>query len=247
MNMHSEIEKLFPDRYSLIARWYPSALLSLPFAAFIYSIGKAHLDCTQAGLYSAIVGVISSFVFCSGAMIVFYSDYVRSLGRKLQQKYFEKALRLPTTEFMLWSTNEFSDERKALLRQAIKDDFNIELPDKREEHNDESKARRLISEAVDQIRPRVKDGVRLLQYNIRFGFARNLAAGSREIGLPASLLFAILSLVWLHDQACFIVESVLAVFYLWRVMKTKEMLDFFGEEYARVLFAEYLDCRTSKL
>ena len=57
--MHSEIEKLFPDRYSLIARWYPSALLSLPFAAFIYSIGKARLDCAQAGLCSAVAGVVS--------------------------------------------------------------------------------------------------------------------------------------------------------------------------------------------
>ena len=243
LNMYGEMEKLFPDKYSLYARWYPSALLSLPFAAFIYPIGKANLDFMQSNLLCDIVGIVSSFVFCSSAMIVFYSDYVRNLGRKLQLKHFQRSQRLPTTEFLLWSNSEFSDERKSLLHQAIKEDFNIKLLDKREEGNDEPKARQIIGEAVDLIRPKIKDGVHLLQYNIRFGFIRNLAAGSRAIGLPASLLFVLLSLIWLHNQACLIVESVLAGFYLWRVIKTEEMLDFFGEEYARVLFAEYLNNR----
>jgi len=57
--MHNEIEKLFPGKCSLMARWYSSALLSLPFVALIYPIGKARLDCAQVGLCSAVTGVVS--------------------------------------------------------------------------------------------------------------------------------------------------------------------------------------------
>ncbi len=243
----TKMEKLFPDKYSLNARWYPSALLSLPFVVIIHTISITNLDWMQKQVLTEIAGMVASFAFCSGAMIVFCADHIRNLGRKLQQKYFAQGKRLPTTEFLLWKNREFSDERKVLIRDAIKSDFHLELLSREEEQKDEDKARQLIKEAVDEIRPRVNDGVRLLEYNIRFGFARNLSAGARAIGLPASLICGLLSLVWLHNQACLIVEAILAIFYWWRVKNTEEMLDFSGEEYARVLFAEYLDLRERNL
>ena len=111
------------------------------------------------------------------------------------------------------------------------------------EKTDGARARKLIAEAVDLIRPRVKDGVRLLQYNIRYGRARNLSAGSQIIGLPSAIVCLFLAMFWLDSRACVVVECVLLIFYLWQVVTTSNNIRWYGEEYARVLFAEYMESR----
>ena len=242
--MSENLTKLFPDTYTRDARWCPSVLVSLPIGALIATLSMFYIDMPGYEVVRNIAAIVLSLSFAGGATIRFLSGKIRDEGKRLEEREFKKRMGLPTTEFLLWSNNEFSVEYKKGIRNAIKVDFGMELFDEEAEKSGDVRARRLISEAVDLIRPRVKDGVRLLQYNIRYGRARNLAAGSRIVGLPSSIVCLFLAMFWLDSRACVVVEGVLLIFYLWQVVTTSSNIRWYGEEYARVLFAEYMESRT---
>lgn len=241
--MLEKIVELFPDPYTRQARWYPCVLVSLPIAVLIATMAMFYVDAPGYELVKNIASIVLSVSFTGGAAIKLLAGTIRDKGKKLEEREFKKRTAFPTTEFLLWSNNEFTDEYKHSIRNAIKEDFGKILLDAEAERTNEDYARKLIAEAVDVIRPRVKDGVRLLQHNIRYGFARNLAAGSHDIGLPSALFCCFLALCWLDNRACVVLEGVLTVFYLWKVIKTEENMKWYGEEYARVMFAEYMESR----
>lgn len=241
--MFEKIGDLFPDAYTRHARWYPCVLVSLPIAVLIATVAIFYIDAPGYELVKNIASIILSVSFAVGAAIKFLAGTIRDRGKMLEEREFKKRTAFPTTEFLLWDNNEFTDEYKRSIRNAIREDFGKVLLDADAERENEEHARRLIAEAVDVIRPRIKDGVRLLQYNIRYGFARNLAAGSRDIGLPCALVCLFLSLCWLDNRACAVLEVILTFFYLWKVIKTEENMKWYGEEYARVMFAEYMESR----
>ena len=241
--MSENLTKLFPDQYTRDARWCPSVLVSLPIGTLIASLSIFNIDMPGYEMVKDILSIVLSLSFAGGAVIRFMSGKIRDGGKRLEESEFRNRTTLPTTEFLLWSNNEFSIEYKKKIRNAIKVDFGIELLDEKAEKLREILARRIISEAVDLIRPRVKDGVRLLQYNIRYGRARNLAAGSRIVGLPSSIVCLFLAVVWLKSSACAIIESVLLIFYLWQTIASSSNIRWYGKEYARVLFAEYMESR----
>jgi len=243
MNIIECIESVFQGPYKRKARWYPTCLSMLPFVVLCSAVLRVYVHFPRYELVKAILNIAVSLLACCTAAVYLLSSFVRECGRKLQDSYFSHSQYLPTTEFLLWSNNEFSVEYKTRLHDAVAQDFGICLPSRDEEQKDVRRARKLIAEAVDLIRPRVKDGVRLLQYNIRFGFFRNLAASSRIVGLPGSIVCLFLSLCWIDDRGCLIIEAFLLVIYLLVVCKTNDILDWYGEEYARVLFAEYMEGR----
>lgn len=242
--MNDYVVKLFPDQYTRDARWCPSVLVSLPIAALLASISAFYINTPGFEVIKNIAVIVLSLSFAGGAAIKFLSGKIRDEGKKLEEREFRKRNSLPTTEFLLWSNAEFSVDYKTAIRNAIKVDFNRELLGENVEKSDETRARKLIAEAVDLIRPRVKDGVRLLQYNIRYGRARNLAAGSRVVGLPSAIVCLFLSLLWLDCRACVVVESLLLIFYFWQTIMSSANMRWYGEEYARVLFAEYMESRS---
>ena len=241
--MIESLEILFPDSYTRNARWCPSVLVSLPVAAFMATLAIFYINAPGYELVRNIATIVLALTFAGGGAIKFLSGTIRDMGKKLEEREFRKRMTLPTTEFLLWGNDELSVEYKTAIRSAVLEDFGIHLMDDNVEKTNVSRARKLIAEAVDQIRPRVKDGIRLLQYNIRYGRARNLAAGSRNIGLPCSIVCLFLAMCWLDNCACTVIEAVLLCFYLWQVMMTSQNMKWYGEEYARVLFAEYIEGR----
>ena len=241
--MFENFSEFFPDQYTRSARWTPSVLVSLPIGVLIATLAISYIDMPGFELVRNIASIVLSLSFAGGAAIRFLTGKIRDMGKRLEEHEFKKRAAFPTTEFLLWNNNELSYEYKLAIRSAIKVDFGRELLNADVERTDEARARKLIAEAVDLIRPRVKDGVRLLQYNIRYGRARNLSAGSRIIGLPSAIVCLFLAMFWLDSRACIVVESVLLIFYLWQVVTTPNNIRWYGEEYARVLFAEYMEGR----
>ena len=241
--MFEYFSEFFPDQYTRSARWTPSVLVSLPIGVLLATLVMSYIDIPGYELVRNIASIVLSLSFAGGAAIRFLTGKIRDMGKKLEEYEFKKRTALPTTEFLLWNNDELSNEYKVAIRNAIKVDFGRELLSAEAEKTDEVRARKLIAEAVDLIRPRVKDGVRLLQYNIRYGRARNLFAGSRIIGLPSAIVCLFLAMFWLDSRACVVVESVLLIFYLWQVVTTSNNIRWYGEEYARVLFAEYMESR----
>lgn len=243
MDILEKINDMIPDSYARNARWYPTVLATLPVSVLFAIIVTKCLNVQGYELLSDVLAVIVLLPFVACAAIYMLAGIVRDMGKQLEDREFKKRTSLPTTEFLLWKNNELSDELKNDIRSAIAADFGKVLLSATEEMSDEGRARKLIIEAVDLIRPRVKDGVRLLQYNTRYGFWRNFLASAKNIGIPSAIVGIFLGLCWLDNRACVVIESILLMMYLLIIMRTSTIMKWYGDEYARVLFSEYLEQR----
>lgn len=95
-----------------------------------------------------------------------------------------------------------------------------------------------IKEAIDLVRSKVKDGHLLLQHNIEYGFVRNLMGGT-IISIPISIFN--ISFFTIQDNRMAVILSILLLFfYLFIVLIKKKILVYFANNYASVLFNEYL-------
>lgn len=88
------------------------------------------------------------------SILLFYlSQYVRTLGKEVFQRfYFNGEINMPTTNFMMYTNSEYTDEYKTLFREKIRQDFNILLPDKLVEEANVLEARKRIVEVMSKVR-----------------------------------------------------------------------------------------------
>ena len=127
---------------------------------------------------------------------------------------------------------------KEKIRAKIKSDFNLILPNLNEENNAKVEARKKIKEAVDLIRNKVKDGRLLLQHNIEYGFVRNLIGGM-IVSIPFSFFNSIF-FIFQKNITAVVLSVLLSMFYLIIFGIRKNILIYFANNYASVLFNEYL-------
>ena len=146
---------------------------------------------------------------------------------------------MPTTQFMLFSNDEYSAQKKKHIRDKVKSDFNFDMPSLETEQSDEVEAKKLIAEAVGLIRNKVKDGNLLLQHNMEYGFFRNLIGGS-----VFGLIVSIIGVVYFHNVNAhfgFTLSSILlSMVFLSLLLFSKRIINYFGRLYAKRLFIEYL-------
>lgn len=231
-------ERLFGSEYELKARYVPCLLLLTPAivaAAFLfdrYSGGSGIERCVRI-----LIGVLGSAGIGWPLTVYCLANKMREKGRMLQARYFKSGLELPTTRMMMWNDATFSNEYKKYLRKLVFKQFGIRLPTEEDEHNDPMRAGRLISETVDMIRPKIKDGIRLLQYNIRFGSERNIDACASISFFVAVLGMMVCLFLEGYTFAC--CEMALAVWFAFRWLRTPMRIVWYGEEYARVFWAEF--------
>lgn len=155
-----------------------------------------------------------------------------------EKRIFKDELHMPSTNLLLFSTNFLTTDLKKALRNKIHEDFNIQLPNATEERRDEHFARKKIVEAVAQIRLRVKNGTRVLQHNIEYGFVRNLLGGS-IIGAITSTWNLIFFDEIHHNSVAFNISVAMLIFYVLILLFNQIILEFFGYNYAKVLINEY--------
>jgi hypothetical protein len=163
----------------------------------------------------------------------------RFLGKFLFEKLiFNDELNMPTTRFLLYSDNEFSEQYKEKIRQKINTNFKIILPSREDELSDINSCRKRIVEAVGLIRNKVKNGNLLLQHNMEYGFARNLIGGS-IIAVCISGL-DIFYFMKLGNVLLGYLSIILTIFFSFCLILSKPIINHLGKVYAKRLFQEYL-------
>lgn len=220
------------DKYNREARIYPTVLGALPLYIFGVLLAQS-LPNFNFYLKLALGFLIPSVV------VYVLSDIVRNLGKNLESKIFNNETIFPTTELLLHSNTSLSKEKKDKIYKKIDNDFSITLSNKSEEDNDIQNSRKKIKEAVGQIRQALGNERLLLQYNIRYGFWRNLCAIS-PFSLFLCLLVAFIVLLTFSNLVYVAILVAISPLYLILWIFNKQILVHFGYQYAEQFYLEFL-------
>jgi hypothetical protein len=160
-------------------------------------------------------------------------------GRLIGKAVFEKKeTEMLTTYLLLYSNRNLTASLKNKIRSKLISDFGLQLFGPSRELEDADGAKKSAAEAVALIREKVKDGRLILQYNIEYGFARNLI-GCACIALVFSALNTIM--FWHRDNQFVTINVILFIIYLLPIVLSKVILNYLGRLYANRLIMEYIN------
>jgi hypothetical protein len=223
---------MMPEKYEIQARFTPALLCSAPFIAFgFYFLSGADKGFWSTLLAQAVAGVSMTFALYYLAAFV-----CRQIGKWLEDKMYGNGLNFPTTDYLIEGSILCSSERQDSIRYKIEQEFGIDLAAKKA---DTGANRRRINEAVAAVRRKFfKKSEIILQRNIQFGFAKNLAGGA-ILSFVASLLLGIISVASLNYTSA-TVSALLAVWYASLSAFGLMAMRSNAIRYAHTLFEEYL-------
>lgn len=219
----------FFNEYNLKARVFPALLTAIPLFLIKHYIINQYFSFS---LTQIIFGDVSILVI----LIYLFSQINRVISKSL----FEVKTNFTTDKALLPSSTTLSKQYRQNLAEKIKKDFNLTLPELREENENEGDVKVRIREIVKSIINKVKDGRLLLQHNIEYGFYRNLLGGS-VVASVVSFVNIFLFCLWFQNKTIAITSMVLFLVYLLVVIFHKKILKHYSEEYTQVLFREYLE------
>lgn len=229
---------MIPSQYFLYARLSPAIICSVPFAVLYFFVIEALLGPFFESLVKlSWVGDITTV----SVFIALLAMVGRAISKDLFESYWFKGdgTSMPTTDFLMHSSTEYSPGFKEKIHARIRDDFKIEILSVQNELENEQMARRVIAEAVGLVRQKVKDGRLLLQHNIEYGFFRNLI-GCSVVALMISVVNVVV-FYWLSPNSLALnLSTVLCFIYALPILLSKLIMAAHGKRYARVLFQEYL-------
>lgn len=220
------------SKYSIQARIFPAIICAIPVLFFQYFfLSKSISD------FLTFLGGLKFIGDITISIVVIY--LFSQVNRFISKTFFEKEeTYMPTTDFLLFSNQEYSDDFKRNIYRKLENDFGMNMPNEREQSDDESGSRKRIAEAMSLARKKVGSGKLLLQHNIEYGFWRNLIGGS-VLALAFSVLDVVFSFVF--SQGVILVASIiLAMVYLFILMTNRFIIDKHGKLYARVFIQEYM-------
>jgi hypothetical protein len=183
------------DKYEIRARIIPGLLLCLPVLITVGAVGLDYFHWLTSILGSAFITIVLSYGL---------SMLLRSGGVALQKKMYKKWGGPPSTRFLRWSDVNLSDQKKTIIQSKIKKDFKIQLLSKDEESTRPKDADRVINDAFDSIREKLRAKKKVSKlwetHNIEYGFYRNFL-GSWHWGFILSVIgIAILLLIYLFGE-----------------------------------------------
>lgn len=228
------------DKYIKIARVYPAVLGILPTCILLaMCMGEWFPQ------YQALVGNVK-WVLCMVGGTVLVSMAVGYLVRELfketskwlfQYRLFKKdETEMPSTKMLLWQNAAISPAYHKVIAAKIKATFGIKLLTQEEEIADPCMAKRMIAEAVNQIRQYCRGDEILRQYNIEFGFCRNyLGAGVWSILFIIIMGVANIFCGWLSWWAL----AIALILQLLIIRGCYLLLEIRGWAYAKYLFATF--------
>lgn len=221
--------KIF-SQYSIIARIFPTIIGLIPLFVFQYFYLNNILS-----IDSLIAAAIGNIGLSTILIYAFNQYFVRIPSKIFEDWLFGKQLYFPTTNFLLYSDDEYSDDFKNKIRTRIQSDFSLQLPDKEAESKDEIDARKRIKDAVRLMIGKVQDGYLVFQHNIEYGFVRNLW-GASLTGMLGSLLLVVASN---YSNFLYTVGIIFTVAFVAYLIFGFLILKYFGRAYARKLIEEY--------
>ncbi|MDH4330298.1 MAG: hypothetical protein OEV93_01980 [Candidatus Moranbacteria bacterium] len=221
------------NKYNLQARIFPTILCVLPLLIFQYFFINE-----QIAIFLKYLGGVEFVgnVAISSASIYFVSQ----VNRIISKTFFEKSLEyMPTTNLLLFSNSEYSRSHKKKIYSKLERDFEVRLPNGKEQDENELDSRKRISEVVGLAKKRVGEGKLLLQHNIEYGFWRNFLGGS-TLGVVFSFIDIYFSYK-IENNSVLAISSVLLLCYALSLIFSKFIINKVSDNYARVLFEEYLE------
>lgn len=221
------------DLYAVKARYIPAMIIATPLI-LLTSIAPPE-SYRELFRYSDQFAIVAN-VGLNVVFVVLLINIIREMGKTLIAKpLFKNGLHAPTTEALLWKTSHISSAQKTLIHAKIQNDFGLELLSAEKEKDDETEARLRIRDAVAQVRHATGNGRHTLQYNIRYGFWRNLVGG-----LPLGILFSILALCFVSGSLAKIIAAAYLFAALLIAAFAVPLLRSTGRTYAEYLFTEYI-------
>ena len=228
------------DTYSrhayLYSAWTAMLIPCIVASAMIYYYESAN---EIQHLWKAISSCIPVVVFL--ALGFFLRERIRATSKILFQYslFKEDETRMPTTDFLMWSS-DYSNEMKKAIRNKVKKDFNFTMPTKEDEKKDEIAARKNIATVVGSMRnmARASGDIVYTQANYRYGYNRNLLGGLVLSFLITMLLMVLNAFINSISYKWFIVALVFIV--LWLVIEYFVFYRYSARNYARRLFETYL-------
>jgi hypothetical protein len=226
------------DKYYLKARLAPTILTAFPLIAVYNFVVSPYI----AEYLKAIIPLLPTVadLTLSLAIILFLVQVNRQISKELLEKpFFKSESKFPTTDFLLFSNQEYSFESKQKIRQKIIDYFGLTIPSQQEELIDEQRSRLLIREAVSQIRELLRGNEMLGNHNTEYGGARNFLGGCGQASAFSIIL--IIAATWLKLGAgVIILGTTFFVFYITFLLLGKKIITVYGNNYARILYNQFL-------
>lgn len=225
------------DEYEIKARYIPTFLSVIPIVhlSILFFGGAFWTELVKSIGWMLIVTNLSLSLITMIALVQFQC----SLGKMwIEESIFGKSgAQFPTTEMLLYSSGKMSKERKEQLRKKISDIFGCIFSSENEERKDPSNARLQAREAVGYVRKKVGHGIMTIQYNIRYGFFRNLIAGAiwAIVGsIGCSVIYSIDG-----NWKPMILFIIYALIFLTLFIFKKTILEKLAFSYADTLFNEF--------
>jgi hypothetical protein len=169
---------------------------------------------------------------------------VKNIARSTSKMIFQFPLfkedetQMPTTDFLLWSNEMISNQRKTQIRLKIKQDIGISLFDEEQERENPYEARQLIVDAVKQIREKTRDNGILFNYNCNYGFMRNFL-GANLWALAITLMIIALNFYKPYLSNFIVIGSITVI--LIEFIVAFAFLKQNSREYGRQLFTAFME------
>lgn len=228
------------NKYNRISRLYPAVLGMLPICillAMCIGVWFPHYQ-TLAGNVKGVLCLIGGTVTVSLALGYLVSEIIRETSKVLfQYPLFKKdETEMPTTKMLLWQNEDISPAYHKKIASKVKTLFGIKLPTREEELANPDEAKKIIVDAVSQIRQHSRGDMILEQYNMEFGFCRNYL-GASVWSIFFILVLSIVNIIygWLNWWAL----SVALILQALLMVGCYKLLDIRGWAYAKYLFATF--------
>lgn len=223
------------SEYTIKARLAPTALAAPPLLLLcnvLFNIQASQwLDSsTMTWLFGK--GVAST------ALVFLMMQVNRLIGLEMFQRWVSQdELNFPTTRWLMATNTEMSHAQRESINQHIQRNFRVALLPA--SMGDTPQVRRHNADIVGRIRLFVGSPPKLLQFNIEYGFFRNLIGASLPVlavGLACAYLYSEMLLpMWAYHLAL-----AYSVFAGALVCLARPLIERLGIQYARVLFQTYL-------
>jgi hypothetical protein len=226
------------DEYEIKARYLPCLISVVPISHFfVNQLGnKFFFSLIQDSnwlLYLSHISIPLVLGLCLVQVQVTLSKIF------IEDRIFgTNGLHFPTTDMLLLSGGKISMEKKALLRDKLSKSFGFNFPTADAETKDMENSRLLARDAVSMIRKEVGKGVMTHQYNIRYGFFRNLIGGVLW-AIPGSI-GCITIYAKSKNWPAMVFFALIACGYLSLYLFRKTLLTSIANSYASSLTNDYL-------
>lgn len=221
--------------YTLKARLAPTALAAPPLLVLCNALFDIKAsEWIDSGAMVWLFGKGTA----SAALVYLMMQINRLIALEIFQRWISKdELDFPTTRWLLATNNDMGEAQRESINKKIKRDFNLTLLPAID--GDTLVVRRHNADIVGRIRAFVGSPQKLLQFNIEYGFFRNL------IGASVPVLFICLANSFLYSDGlipewAYRLSFAYAIFSGVLICFSRPIIERLGIQYARVLFQEYL-------